>query len=152
MDWTLHAMGNALAAVWPALALAGAMLGRPRRREKTARNGAGLVLWGSYLVALLALNLHTSPFGTLPSVLRYTGLALAGASMLARLLLLAIPGDAAYGGRRRAGPIYSAVFCIGLTAASGDLIALVTVLVASSAAAAVALSDLPAGDWDTGSR
>jgi hypothetical protein len=152
MDWTLQAMGNALAAIWLALAVAGAMLGRPRHRAKTTRNGAGLVLWGSYLVALLALNLHTSSFGTLPSPLRYAGLALAGASLLARLVLLAIPGEAAYRGLRRAPPVYSAVFCIGLTAASGDPIALVTVFVASSAAAAVALSDVPAGDWDTGSR
>jgi hypothetical protein len=152
MDWTLHAIGNALATIWLALAVAGAMLGRPRRSKKASHNGTGLVWWGSFLVALLALNVHTPPFGTLPSALSYTGLALAGASILARLLLLAARGDAASGGLRRAGPVYSAVFCIGLTAASGDLIALVTVFVASSAAAVVALSDAPAGDWDTGSR
>jgi hypothetical protein len=141
MDWTLSATANALGAAWLVVAALGAMVDRARRMEKRVHNGTGLVLWGSYFVGLLALNLHTSPFGTLPAAVRYTGVAVAGASIVARLVLLGIARCPVHRAARHAGPICSAVFCTALTAASGNLIALVTVIVAASAATAVALSD-----------
>jgi hypothetical protein len=150
MHWTVHAAGNTVAALWLALAVLGAMLKRGHRSEKRVHDGTGLVLWGSYLVALLALNLHEPPFGTLSVTVRYACIAIACAVTLTRLGLIVRRGAQSAWGCRIA-PVLSAVFCVALTAGSGDIVALVTVLVASSAATAVAVSHNAAAHWDAGS-
>lgn len=151
MHSTLHSIGNALAILWLGLALLGVSL-PPGRRRQAAHDGTGLVMWGSYLVGVLALNVQAAPFSTIHPLIQGAGIAVAAAGVLARGLSLASAAARDDARWCRVAPPSMAAFCAGITAASGNLIALATVVVATGAATAVALSDAPPRDRDAGSR
>lgn len=145
MPGSIQLMGNGLAALWLALAALGAMTGSAARAQRS-RDGTGLVMWGSYLVALLSLNIHTSPFGALPAVVQYAGVGLSGVSAIARLVVAAAIAMGARDRAWRAIPVCHGMFCVGIACASGNVVALATVIVAATAATAVALSHAQSGD------
>lgn len=144
-------LGNALALLWVAVSAGIAVKEHRHRRRRGNHDGTGLVIWGSFLIALLALNIHDSPFRTLTPPLQYVGIVVAAAALVARAWLGVRDRGETPGRFRRAH--YSRVaFSIGLAAASGNGIALVTVLVSVGGATAVAFAAMPERPWELPSR
>lgn len=147
----MRTVGNALAILWLTLVVFGLLRPRGGRRQ-APHDGTGLVMWGSYLVGVLALNVHASPFGTAHPLIQSAGIAVAATAVFARGVTRAWAAPHDHARRCHLMPACMAAFCIGITAASGNLIALATVVVATAAATVVALSGAPRRDWDAGSR
>lgn len=161
IEWTPHVAGNTLIAAWLALEAAARVIRVDTRRAGTDDRGAGLVLWGCYIVAALALNLEGSPLIVLPPFIERIGIAAAAGGLAIRAVLLFPPVRPRVNGaergtrmlrRSRASRLGNLVFWMGVAGASGNLIAMLTVMVAISAATAVALSSRVRGDWDTRPR
>ena len=161
VEWTPHVAGNTLIAAWLAVEAAARVIRVKTRRAGVDDRGAGLVLWGCYIVAALALNVEGSPLLVLPRIVEHIGIAAAGGGLAIRAALLFAPLRPPAGGAERetrtlrdsrASRFSNLAFWMGVTGASGNLIAMLTVMVAISAATAVALSSRVRGDWDTRPR
>lgn len=129
--------GNALAALWLGIVLVDRLVRRPGPRGGGSHDGSALVLWGSYGVALLALNLHAGALG-MPATVHYGGIALAAASLTTLLMCLLTGAGRHAPGRPGAVDLIHFAFWTGIAVAAGHLVALLTVLVAMTAALGVA--------------
>lgn len=134
---TIVTTGNALAALWLCIVVVARLVRRGHARRRAGHDGSSLVLWGSYGVALLALNLHAGAHG-MSATVQYGGIALAAASWTTLLMCLLTGAGGHSAGRPGAVELAHYAFWTGIAVASGHLVALLTVLVAMTAALGVA--------------
>lgn len=134
---TILTTGNALAALWLCIVVVARVVQRRHAHRRAVHDGSSLVLWGSYGVALLALNLHAGALG-MSATVQYGGIALAAAASTTLLMCLLTGAGRQAPGRPGAVELVHFAFWTGIAVASGHLVALLTVVVAMTAALGVA--------------
>lgn len=125
-------MANLLILVYVAMAALRWRLGR--QFVSASDRGTTLVFCGCYVIALLALNTTVLSSVTTKPLIAWIGVAAAACGLVVRIA--ARDGT----GRRHTGLLGNLLLWIGVTTASGNLVAALTVAVAMLAATGVLLS------------